>query len=185
MSEKVWFTSDLHFGHKGILNFCPETRPFSDIDEMEQAIIANWQQQVAQNDRVYILGDVFFCGPDKAHKIIDQLPGQKHLIFGNHDKTIRNNKPLRDKFVSTSEYKEITLDKVKICMFHFPIWEWYQIHRGSYHLFGHVHGNNAVPGRAMDVGIDSRTDCKLWSWEEVNENLRWREIRTHHNKRAD
>jgi hypothetical protein len=58
------------------------------------------------------------------------------------------------------------------------------MHHGAYHLFGHVHGNATVPGRAMDVGIDARPqkDMGLWSWEEVDAVLSAREVRSHHNK---
>ena len=44
---------------------------------------------------------------------------------------------------------------------------------GGYHLYGHVHGNLQLEGRAMDVGIDARPtgDMKPWSWEEIDEIL--------------
>ena len=35
----VFFTSDTHFGHKNILNFCH--RPFDSIEEHDQALINN------------------------------------------------------------------------------------------------------------------------------------------------
>lgn len=185
--EKVWFTSDTHFGHKNIKKFCPNTRKGNDIDEHDRMLIANWQSKIAQNDRVYHLGDMFFFGHEKALKVLDQLPGQIHLIYGNHDKVIKSNKTIRDRFTSVSDYKEIYLDGVygnqKVVLFHFPIYEWHQIHRGSYHLYGHVHGSVQVPGRAMDVGIDTRPngDMMPWSWEEVDAILSKREVRSHHN----
>lgn len=185
--EKVWFTSDTHFGHKNIKKFCPNTRKGADIDEHDRMLIANWQSKIAQNDRVYHLGDMFFFGHEKALKVLDQLPGQIHLIYGNHDKVIKSNKTIRDRFTSVSDYKEIYLDGIhgnqKVVMFHFPVYEWHQIHRGSYHLFGHVHGSVQVPGRAMDAGIDARPngDMMPWSWQEVDAILSKREIRTHHN----
>ena len=36
---KIFFTSDTHFGHKNILDFCE--RPFQNTDEMDEHIIAN------------------------------------------------------------------------------------------------------------------------------------------------
>src|SRR5210317_289025 len=187
--ERVWFTSDTHFGHKNIFTFCPKTRKGGTIEEHDEFLIKTWQEQVAPQDRVYHLGDMFFCRSQRALSILKRLPGQIHLIYGNHDKVIKSNHDLRKMFTSISDYKEINLDNIKICMFHFPIYEWYQIHRGSFHLYGHVHGNRsvaaAVPGRAMDVGIDTRPtgDMKLWSWEEIKSILEKREIRTHHDKK--
>ena len=184
--EKVWFTSDTHFGHKNIQKFCPNSRKGKDIEEHDRILIHNWQNQVAQHDRVYHLGDFFFCDGRRARNILDQLPGQIHFIYGNHDKVISSNKDIRDKFTSISDYKEINLDGIKLCLFHFPIYEWYAIGRGSFHLYGHVHGSVQVPGRAMDVGVDTRPDgdMKLWSWDEVKRTLMAREIRTHHNNRV-
>lgn len=180
--EKIWFTSDTHFGHKNILKFCPESRPCSSIEEHDQKLIENWQRLVAPNDRVYHLGDFFFCNAVRARSILAQLPGKIHLIYGNHDKVISSNYDIRTKFESISDYKEIYLDKIKICLFHFPIWEWHRIQHGSFHLYGHVHNSVKLPGRAMDVGIDTRTDMNLWSWEEIKKLLEKNEIRAHHDK---
>jgi len=55
---------------------------------------------------------------------------------------------------------------------------------GGYHLYGHTHGNYQHPGRAMDVGIDSRPngDMRPWSWEEIDEILSKKEAMPHHGK---
>jgi calcineurin-like phosphoesterase family protein len=190
---KIWFTSDNHFSHGGILNFCPATRQANDREHMNELMITRWQNQVQPEDHVYILGDVFFCDAHKATSIIDCLPGQKHLVYGNHDKVIKSNKSLRDKFVSVSDYREIKIDGVNIILFHFPMLEWNKCHYGSYHLFGHVHGSmdsNPFTSkyRCMDVGIDSRpydsnqekTLYSLWEWREVHGILKDREILGHH-----
>lgn len=197
MTERIWFTSDTHFGHKNILRFCPNTRLGNDENEMTEILIANWQKQVGQNDRVYILGDVFFCNYDRAISIMDRLPGQKFLVYGNHDNVIRNNKTLRDKFVSVSEYKEIDVNGRKIVMFHYPMLEWNRMHYGAYALFGHVHGNmdhhpEILSARIMDVGVDSRPNyvvpndgpMTLWSFDQISTILEARPIRSHHGKYA-
>jgi len=40
----TWFTADLHLGHRNIIEYC--NRPFADVDEMNRALIANWNQVV-------------------------------------------------------------------------------------------------------------------------------------------
>ena len=52
-----YYISDLHFGHKNIINF--DHRPFFDIEEMEEVLVMNWNATVHKDDTVYILGD--FC----------------------------------------------------------------------------------------------------------------------------
>lgn len=177
---KTWFTSDLHFGHNNIIKFCPDTRPFADANDMDEKLIAKWNSQVAPNDVVYIVGDVFFHKANKAQAIMDRLNGTIHLVFGNHDYMIKKNPDLLNRFASAQDYLVLHLEGIEVVLFHFPIFEWYNMHRGAFHLFGHVHGAATVPGRAMDVGIDTRDDYGLWSWDEVKANLSAKEIRPHH-----
>ncbi len=80
----IFFTSDLHIGHKGIIEFC--NRPFRDTAEMQNILIQNYNSIVEQDDTVYILGDLTYKLPlDEANNIIAHPNGHKHLICGNHD----------------------------------------------------------------------------------------------------
>ena len=42
--SRVYFTSDTHFNHTNIISFCQ--RPFKNVDEMNERIIANWNEFV-------------------------------------------------------------------------------------------------------------------------------------------
>ena len=46
--------SDTHFGDERILRY--ENRPFSSVEEMDKAIIENWNQVVGEEDTVFHLG---------------------------------------------------------------------------------------------------------------------------------
>jgi len=191
--SKIWFTSDNHFSHKAIRGLCPNTRRGETPEEMDELMIAQWQKQVAPEDTVYLLGDVFFCNAERAVSIMDRLPGHKQLIYGNHDKVIKSNSHLRSKFESVNDYREVKIEGTDVCMFHYPQLEWNKCHYGAYQLFGHVHGSmDSHPFtskyRTMDVGIDSRPYdsnqdkemFSLWSWEEVRGILKDRELLGHH-----
>ena len=52
---ETFFTSDHHFGHRRIIDYCG--RPYAHVDEMDEALIANWNARVGHSDVVYHLGD--------------------------------------------------------------------------------------------------------------------------------
>ena len=76
-----YIISDPHFSHENIIKY--STRPFKNADEMNEALINNWNSVVTSSDTVYVLGDVAF----KKNKlsILNLLNGRKILIPGNHD----------------------------------------------------------------------------------------------------
>lgn len=78
---KYWFTSDTHFGHANIIEYC--NRPFKDVDDMENKIVKNWNKVVKPEDVVFHLGDFIFRG--KPSEIKKKLNGKIILIKGNHD----------------------------------------------------------------------------------------------------
>lgn len=88
MSKNVFYVSDMHFGHTNICKFeCVNTgkkiRPWTDVEEMDEDMVDNWNKVVAEFDRVYVLGDVVI---NRKHlKTLGRLKGKKVLIRGNHD----------------------------------------------------------------------------------------------------
>ena len=63
-----------------------KTRPFSTTEEMDEALVDNWNSVVKPGDKVYHLGDVTFSSKENYIKNIhNQLNGKKRLIVGNHD----------------------------------------------------------------------------------------------------
>ena len=151
------------------------------VIEMNERIVANWNSQVTENDVVYILGDFSFMSDEQTYKLLQRLNGTKHLIIGNHDKFLRN-VLCRKQFETISDYKEVYINDTLVCMFHYPIYEWKNMHRGSFHLYGHTHGSVDVEGKALDVGVDNRPngDMMLWAWNEIKNYMGEQPIRSHH-----
>lgn len=80
----IFFTSDTHFGHQNIIKYCD--RPFKDTDQMDEAIIANWNAVVSADDTVYHLGDIALGLIDKSLPKVSRLNGYKIAVLGNHDR---------------------------------------------------------------------------------------------------
>lgn len=153
---KKWITADIHFSHTNILKFCAASRPFFDIEEMNETIIKNWNALIAPNDIVYILGDIAFTNAPAAARLVNRLHGTKILIKGNHDTKILREPVFRDAFAEVHDYLEIGHAGNRLVMFHFPIWEWDRMHHGAIHFHGHCHGRKTgIPGRIFDVAMDA------------------------------
>ena len=56
--SNIFFTSDEHYGHANILQFC--NRPFKSVEEMTEGLIANHNAVVGVNDVTYHCGDMFW-----------------------------------------------------------------------------------------------------------------------------
>lgn len=170
-----WFTSDTHFGHKNIIKFEAENRPFADTDHMDEALIANWNAVVAPGDLVFHLGDAIMGDFEAGIRKMQRLNGFKILVPGNHDKVFSGEKASRQErfrpaYASVfdtiaDEQIELTLDDgtvVDIC--HFPyegdhtMTDRYEAqrpaNRGRPLLHGHVHGLWRFNGPQFNVGVD-------------------------------
>ncbi len=174
--SNIYFTSDTHWSHKKILEYCPTTRKGATVEEMNRLLIQAWNNKIPPGGVVYHLGDVSFGKHDETYDILSQLNGEIHLVLGNHDHLMKKG-IISERFASIQDYKTIKIDGKHIVLFHFPIESWDRQHYGSIHLHGHVHGNtidcisSSERKLRMDVGVDTRTDMAPWSWEEIKEKL--------------
>ncbi len=157
----VYFTSDTHFGHANILTYCK--RPFSSVEEMNEALIKKWNAVVGPGDTVYLLGD-FSMGPKENVFIRKRLNGKVILVKGNHDKKDALLKEAG--FDEIHRRLEIELDGYKLYLAHIPIHldegvRWYpadlKVNPPEYYdyfLCGHVHEKWKRQGKTINVGVD-------------------------------
>lgn len=146
---RTHFTADNHWGHVGIIEMAQ--RPFAGVEEMDAAMIANWNAVVAPRDDVWHVGD-FAHRIDQKRKatIFGRLHGNKHLVAGNHDDGETRKLP----WGSVSDYKEIVVDGQRIVLFHYACRVWRGMHRGAIQLYGHSHGRLPGTAQSLDVGVD-------------------------------
>ena len=163
-AEHTFFTSDTHFNHANIIKFC--NRPFKDVEQMNDVMIANWNSVISKDDTVFHLGDFCLGSAAEWTKILDRLNGKIYLIMGNHD--LKN---IRQGFISRFEHvamqMRIEIGKKRIYLCHYP----FLCFEGSYkddvwQLFGHVHTRRSNSGidagrlqylypTQYDVGVDN------------------------------
>ena len=147
-----YFISDSHFGHRNIIKYC--NRPWSTSEEMDDGMIQCWNSVVRQDDRVFVVGDMFLCDEDAAKDIMSRLNGYKILIAGNHDS--RESKMLR---IGFNEYhRELTYclgDMGTALMKHYPQPDKVTTEGGyDYLIHGHIHVPPHRDGLKINVAAD-------------------------------
>lgn len=161
-TKHIWVTADHHFGHENIIEFCE--RPYSTVEEMDEDLIAKWNDVVGDGDIVYHLGD--FTLGENMNKYKRKLNGRIYFILPkyHHDKRwLKYNNYIPP--LSESQRLDIDLGSAhpfSIHMFHYPIEDWEKKFHGSIHLHGHSHGKARKVERRIDVGVD------CWNYRPVN-----------------
>src|SRR5437660_153998 len=116
----VWFTADTHFGHGGALGRFK--RPFRSVAEMDEALIARWNDRVAAYDEVWHLGDFAYRMPaDRTAALLARLNGLKHLVTGNNDGADTVN---LTGWASVQAYREMELEGSRLVLCHYPFRTW-------------------------------------------------------------
>jgi calcineurin-like phosphoesterase family protein len=170
---QTWFTADTHFGHANIISYCD--RPFADVTTMRAELVRRWNERVAVEDRVLVLGDFALGQIDETLTVLDELNGTKDLVVGNHDRPFDSDPRRRAEWTTqylAAGFRSVipgtvgyTLaGKYPVLIGHFP-------YSGDSHgedryaeqrpydsglpiVHGHVHTSWRLDGRQLNVGVD-------------------------------
>lgn len=175
----IWFTSDTHYYHKNVITYCD--RPYNSVEEMNEDLIAKWNEVVKPNDVVYHLGD-FSMAFRPVETITPRLMGDKKLVPGNHDFCHPYHKRSR-KTEGRRKWKKMYCEngwdvlpcqytmevgKHTVNMCHHPYkgdvphdkgnhdkyWKYRLKNDGNFLLCGHVHEKWAIKDNMVNVGVD-------------------------------
>lgn len=138
----VWFVADTHFGEQ------PRTRQRlsgMDAGTLDELMMERWRATVAAGDDVWHLGDV---GRDWQR--LADLPGTKHLIFGNTDKA-RTRMAASPVFASTAERRILPTRAGPLFLIHIP--EQAGDAPPGMVVHGHHHHRDPKPGQ-RSVSVD-------------------------------
>lgn len=174
----IYFTSDLHFCHDREFLFKP--RGFSNVDEMNEAIVKRWNDTVGENDTVYILGDLMLKDNAKGIEYINRLNGIKHIIYGNHDTASRielYHNALKD-VVQLSYAEMVDYNGYHFFCTHYPCLtgtlEKESLKQMTCNLFGHTHSKdkfyNDMPFM-YNVALDAH-NCTPVSIDEIISDMK-------------
>jgi len=143
----IYLIGDTHFDHSNIIKYC--NRPFQSTQEMNETLVANWNNLVAPRDIVYFLGDWSFGQGAKPPRYwIRKLMGHIISIKGCHDVSTRG--------IDFQDYKILHYSGHRFLLIHDPDkkpvdWPDWVIH-------GHKHNNNIrdypfINGRIKTINV--------------------------------
>lgn len=146
----TFFAGDSHCYHKKIMEFEPDFRPFSSVEEHNEVLIENHNRVVKPNDIVWHLGDVVF-GCVENIEIMSRFNGKKKLVLGNHDKSkVDDLRKYMDYFThiyGVASYKGFVLTHIPVHPSQF--WRY----KGNIH--GHVHSGTLDDPRYINVSMEA------------------------------
>ena len=154
--RKVWLTSDLHLCHDKEFIWGP--RGFKSVDEMNAAIVANWNRVVGPADIVFVLGDLMLYDNEKGKRLLAQLKGTIVPVRGNHDSDERWKSYLslynvesreKDDLVVTLKYKDLTF-----YLSHYPT------------LCGNYDGGKPLSRRTVNLCGHLHTTDRWCDWDK-------------------
>ena len=175
--DKLFLTSDSHYGHYHICKYCH--RPFQSRSEMDQTLIKNWNAVVPEDGIVIHCGDFMLPHNEdikEYNKYLNQLHGRVLLLRGNHD--IASLDWVSDKLIAVRDQAMIVVDGVKIFAQHYPC----AAFNGDYHVYGHIHTladgtcygidgdvTKVMRKNTYDVGVDQNgyTPVSYWQLCEI------------------
>jgi calcineurin-like phosphoesterase family protein len=186
----LWFTADTHFGHAAIIRL--GKRPFGSVDEMDEALIANWNAVVRKSDEVWHLGDFNYRSALGTADYLSRLNGRVSIIWGNHDDeyarkefnlsenrrglSFNHDRPL---FAAVYDTYYLRYQGERIMLSHYAHRVWRGSHKGAWHLFGHSHGGIPNLHRSMDVGVDCH-DYRPVAFDTIRAYMVEQPVTAHH-----
>lgn len=165
----IYFISDTHFYHTNIIKYC--NRPFKSMEEMNLAMINNWNSRVKKEDTIFHLGDLGFGyapkespdAPKHAHRtLLEQLNGEVILLKGNHDSN-NGSKSIIESII-------INHGTGRIFLTHNPK---YAQEKYFFNFTGHLHGKNgkftklSYKSTIVDLSVEN------WNYSPVSYNEIW------------
>lgn len=156
-AAKVFAMSDPHLFHELVSNL----RGFT-VSEFVSIFANDWCEKVRPKDQVWLTGDLTGGGHvEEALDFIHELPGEKHLMIGNHDAVFpghryghRKFRRYHEVFASVQMHAVRSINGTQVMVSHFPYSgdhskksrydQWRLPDKGVPIIHGHTHSSEVV-----------------------------------------
>lgn len=187
-TSRVWVMSDPHLCHQFVCGL----RGFDTTQEFTDVFVADWESKVKSSDQVWLLGDLTGGGHlDTALAILQTLPGEKHLIIGNHDGCFpdhrdshRRLKKYYQVFESVQLHARRRINGISCMVSHFPYVgdhtdearydQWRLPNYGVPIIHGHTHSSNILshaPHGTIQINVSWEATKGLVTFDSLHKYL--------------
>jgi len=153
---KTFITSDTFFSRPDALDLGTRSIDFSDVKQMDDALISNWNSTVSPTDVVYHLGN--FCwDPISADLILRKLNGKIIFFPSKYDSALTE---IIDQFEGTHGISVSMISwnkKLNSVLTHWPMLNWPGKDKDAYHFHGGIdeYPTNLDEENRINASIDN------------------------------
>lgn len=146
---KTWITADWHLGEN---RFELIGRSFSTADDMINSLVDNYNQLVAPDDKVYVVGDVCYQNARGYLPLTSRFNGKKILIRGNHDRVFTDNdfSAYFEEIIPEGKGIELDVEGIPCYITHYPS----EGRNDRFNLVGHIHSAWKYQLNSLNIGVD-------------------------------
>ncbi len=154
--EDFYITSDTWFGREQILDIA-NRRSWSNVSEMNQALIKSWNKSIKKNDVVLHLGN-FSWDPETARTILSKLNGTILFMQGSSDDALLEvYQEFNNLYILPNDITILPNHDLVLC--HYPLSMWPGKDSGTIHMHGH-----AIYSHKTNLSIEHRFNMCTDYW---------------------
>lgn len=152
MDRKIFLTSNTYFGRYKALNI-PNRSKFSNIEEMNDFIITQWNKVVTNDDLVYHLG-YFAHDPITTSSVLEKLNGNIYFFNNNTDKSVSELIETFD-YIMLYEGQIFEIPEKQSILSYYPLLDWNN-RKNIFHFYGYDKIETDLKQRSnmMNVSFD-------------------------------
>jgi calcineurin-like phosphoesterase family protein len=158
---KIFLTSNQQFGRAGAIK--AYNRPFDNVDEMDEYLIAQWNRTVTHEDTVFVLGN-FAWDPEKGETASKRLNGTIFVIPGEWDKAIKDISKTKGSNVSYVAVGIKELPSLESILSYWPLVDWPKKKKGWVSFIGHP-GKKYKSNHKENI---ANVRCDDWDFKPVD-----------------
>lgn len=160
---KIFVTSNQQFGRLNAIT--KYKRPFTNVEDMNAALINAWNSTVSNEDLVYVLGN-FAWDPETAEIASKQLNGAIAIVLGEFDAAIEeilDSELVNLENVDFADFEIRYFKDANATLSYWPLSEWQGKAKGAYSIIGYPSKKHKTNHKTRVINCA----CDNWDFKPV------------------